>query len=308
MPTLKYLIENIPFEIEHEIVLRWNTLFKRRLSSAPFLSGDTYRAIANFIYDNSYSCHAKDINEFKTKRPIVFISAARLEEFVNSILPDIINPFILITHQSDTNITMDLKWQTIANNKYIFHWFAQNCTLEHSKVTPLPIGLEDAWRHNTGALKDYKKSFFRQYSRIIQNKKTEVLLGFSLGTNPDSRFACYRAFWRNPILHEIYTSPNAHLYRKLLEKSMFVASPSGNGLDCHRTWEAMYMGTIPLVEDNYMNRYFASLGLPLICISDWREVANWDENKCKQIYDDTMQKSNTDALKLDYWISLFNRQ
>ena len=28
----------------------------------------------------------------------------------------------------------------------------------------------------------------------------------------------------------------------------FVASPSGNGLDCHRTWEALLLRSIPIVK------------------------------------------------------------
>ena len=76
---------------------------------------------------------------------------------------------------------------------------------------------------------------------------------------------------------------------------------SGNGLDCHRTWEAMYMNTVPLVEDNYMNRYFVSLGLPLYCVSDWNELQSCDENKLQEVYSEVIHNSKTDALFLDYW-------
>ena len=43
-----------------------------------------------------------------------------------------------------------------------------------------------------------------------------------------------------------------HMPRKELwaqyRKYRFGVSPRGNGLDCHRTWEMLYFGMIPIVE------------------------------------------------------------
>jgi hypothetical protein len=82
---------------------------------------------------------------------------------------------------------------------------------------------------------------------------------------------------------------------------MFVASPPGNGLDCHRTWEAMYLGVVPLVENNYMNRYFASLGLPLVCVSDWKEVGNWTESYLIELYNGITDKCHKETMFFPYW-------
>ena len=38
-----------------------------------------------------------------------------------------------------------------------------------------------------------------------------------------------------------------HAYRQLLLRSKYVLSPPGNGPDCHRTWESIYLGAIPIV-------------------------------------------------------------
>ena len=303
--SLKFHLQNIPFELEHELCFRWNKAFKRRPSSAPFLSGDTYRSLCDVLYDDTHRCTASDI--FSESK--VFVSSRLLDDFAKHILPEISQPFTLITHQGDTNITDDAHFYDIAENRYLKHWFAQNCTLEHPKVTPLPIGLEDRWRHNAGALTDFKKFIKNKKKNAhhssaadnIGERKAEILVGFSLGTNPDSRFKCYRALWGQSFTHEIYNAPNAHLYRKLLQRSLFVASPAGNGLDCHRTWEAMYLKTVPIVEDNYMNRFFASLGLPLLCIKDWTECNNWTEDFLKNTYEHIMQKADTAALYSDWW-------
>ena len=297
--SLKFHIQNIPFEIEHEFFFRWNKLFKRRPSSAPFLSGDTYRAFCDVLYDDTALCTADDIFE-KAK---VFVSSRLLEDFVQNVLSQVKHPFILITHQGDSNITSSDFHRSIADDTRIIHWFAQNCTFKHKKVTPLPIGLEDLWRHNAGSLYEFKKQLklFRKGKNSGENKKPEILLGFSLGTNPDSRFKCYRALWHKPFTRELYNFPSPPLYRKKLMQAMFVASPTGNGLDCHRTWEAMYLQTIPIVEDNYMNRFFASLGLPLLCIKDWKDCENWTEDFLRKTYYHIIQSADTAALYSIWW-------
>ena len=90
-------------------------------------------------------------------------------------------------------------------------------------------------------------------------------------------------------------------YRKIAAECMFVASPAGNGLDCHRTWEAMYLGAVPLVNDNAMNRAFASLGLPLICVKDWNEFASKTEAELTELYKTTISHADNSALWLDFW-------
>lgn len=55
--------------------------------------------------------------------------------------------------------------------------------------------------------------------------------------------------------------------------STFVASPHGNGRACHREWEALAAGAVPLV-DYDDSPAMASLydGLPVVRIYDWRDV------------------------------------
>ena len=85
---------------------------------------------------------------------------------------------------------------------------------------------------------------------------------------------------------------------------MFIASPEGNGLDCHRTWEAIYLGLIPIVNDNYMNRFFASLGLPIICTNDWNDFATKTGDELADIYNRITTETDTEAAYYDYWEKL----
>jgi hypothetical protein len=78
----------------------------------------------------------------------------------------------------------------------------------------------------------------------------------------------------------------------------FVCSPSGGGLDCHRTWEALVLGCVPIVKSSGMDRVFE--GLPVWIVGDWHEVTleaclAKKEEFAGKIYD-------YQRLGLEYWI------
>ncbi|KQC11063.1 MAG: hypothetical protein APR62_10690 [Smithella sp. SDB] len=58
----------------------------------------------------------------------------------------------------------------------------------------------------------------------------------------------------------------------------FVLSTAGNGLDCHRTWELLYLGNIVITKTSSLDSLFE--GLPVVVIDDWEEVK--DKRKLKK--------------------------
>jgi hypothetical protein len=54
----------------------------------------------------------------------------------------------------------------------------------------------------------------------------------------------------------------------------FVVSAAGNGLDCHRTWELLYLGSIVITKNSPLDPLFE--GFPVVTIDDWSEVADKD--------------------------------
>lgn len=57
-----------------------------------------------------------------------------------------------------------------------------------------------------------------------------------------------------------------------LASHAFVICPEGNGIDCHRVWEAMYVGTTPVVKRRWVWEHFATV-FPIWIVDDWKEVA-----------------------------------
>ena len=65
----------------------------------------------------------------------------------------------------------------------------------------------------------------------------------------------------------------------------FVISPEGNGIDCHRHYEALMAGCIPIVEDNPLIRE-KYRGCPILFTRDYSEINEYYlEQKYKEMID-----------------------
>lgn len=257
-----------------------------RPSSAPFLSGDTYRRFATKEY------HGGTI---EIDQPaIIFTSTDLLDEFIlNS--EKINYPFVLISHHSDKTVNED--YRTFASSDNLIHWYAQNNILNHPKITAIPIGLEDRWRHNNGIIQEFAK--LRKSLNLPQFKKNpRILVGFSIETNPAVRKPALE------VLQSLKTADHfrgdSRQYRKKLAEYMFVASPEGNGIDCHRTWEALYLGVVPIVTTRDFHGQFPDM--PVLAIDKWSDLEFFDQGDLEKIYFNEIKKlSCCIYIWAEYW-------
>ena len=51
-----------------------------------------------------------------------------------------------------------------------------------------------------------------------------------------------------------------------------VVCPRGNGVDCHRIWEVLYLKRVPIVKKENQLKYFESL--PILFLDSWYELKN----------------------------------
>ncbi len=101
----------------------------------------------------------------------------------------------------------------------------------------------------------YKDTFERQQKG--EHKET-VLCCFIAGTDGRRRKFGFNRRQIEYELHKrsIYNLPfvRKETYWKALLDHKFIISPEGNGIDCHRHYEALMAGCIPIVEDNPLIR------------------------------------------------------
>lgn len=110
------------------------------------------------------------------------------------------------------------------------------------------------------------------------------------------------------MLNDTIDRINTRAYRGLAATYMFIASPPGNGTDCHRTWEAMYLGAVPIVLRSTLTEYFHEIGLPMLVVASYREISKLTEVELVQLYNREKQRLLARALWMDFWVEMICRE
>jgi len=215
--------------------------------------------------------------------------------------------FDLVTHNSDINFgskEIDYVLDLFPN---IENWYTQNLMFDHPKLKPIPIGIANPkWSHGNQS----------RFSEIISEKHqkiNKVYVNFNVATNPPARHDCLSKISDQYPLQNKQNYPNASLiqdhdsfvestqkdYLREMAKSYFAVSPVGNGVDCHKTWEALYMKSVPIVTRWHGVEKFKDLGIPLLIIDDWSDLR--DINLSSELYEKLWGDFDTSSLNFDFF-------
>ena len=204
---------------------------------------------------------------------------------------------VWITGHSDYPIDSNI-FNNYQNN--CEHWFTINKDVENQKIMALPLGItnlsNESYLHPIYGNTDIMLEVLSEPKCI----KNLVYLNFNIGTFPLERQKCYDYFYNKSYV-SIGAIQNTLEGRKTFLKELrdhkFVLCPRGNGIDTHRLWETLYMGSIPIVKRCCAMNEF--LDLPILFIDDWSKInEEYLEAKYNEI---TSQSWNLDKLKFSYW-------
>ncbi|HJZ23196.1 MAG TPA: hypothetical protein VJ201_01965 [Candidatus Babeliales bacterium] len=276
-----------------------------RRSSEPYITGDTFRQLSHFVFDES----AADFDPAKITKPsIIFVKNDHffpkvykhdhLKKFFQEYHPLISHKYILITHNGDRSAPGE--FLSYLDDPKIIHWFGQNTSIKnHPKFTPIPIGIANKyWAHGDPDIFDnairkavYAQKKFLLYSNFEPSnmfaKRQPVIDYFS-----DKRF-CYKA-----------ARKKINLYLAELAESKFVLCPEGCGLDCHRMWETLLMGSIPVMQRSTLSPLFE--GLPVVIVDTWSDVTkDFLEKKWQEFCSQDIRKEyRLEKIYVSYWKNL----
>jgi hypothetical protein len=248
-------------------------------------------------------------------------------------------PIVLVSGDADEDaptqiFASELDFHTFIESPKIIHWFAQNCAVKHPKLSSIPIGLD--YHTMTRAGNIFKKlSTPDEQEKLIQ----EILNNAPILTK--RIFKCYSNFHfvmtladrkrlrSNALPKEIsiqtsvLAADDRVRAKELISADLidyeptpvdrettwrnqsnyaFVISPHGNGLDCHRTWEALCLGCIPIVKTSPLDSLYEEL--PVYIVQDWSEVT--EENLRKVLHEFSQRKFDLNRLTLKYWMDIIN--
>jgi len=250
----------------------------------------------------------------------IYVCSNLLKWFVLNALPSISHDFVLVSGDSDmstpTEALKPTEIKTLMNNKHLSKWFAQNMLpCNHPKVVQMPIGLDYhsisnnpmcEWKMHDEEIKPVLQEKIllelREKMKPFHERIPLIYVNFTptkdrFGQRKQSMFQIPR----NLLAVNLTNTKRTNNWKNITQYS-FVLSPFGMGMDCHRTWEALCLGAIPIVKTNVFKSMFDDL--PVLIVNDWREITH-------KLLDETIQlfkakEFKYEKLTLQYWRDMIN--
>lgn len=214
---------------------------------------------------------------------------------------------VLLVLNSDYSFTPEL---LKIKPKNIKHIFATNSIVFNELVTPLPIGVEndiEPKREGHGMINSsiFEKLPYLTGEIIIEpdNLIDKLYGNFNIYTN---------FHYRNNIKNICLNSDNINFecdltyvdYVKRIKEHLAIISPTGNGLECIRTYETLYLNSIPICVGDY-NQYSAIYNriyknLPIVFITNPQDLTNLSfiKNEINKV-----KNNSREFLDYNYWIN-----
>jgi hypothetical protein len=199
-------------------------------------------------------------------------------------------PYVLFSHNSDRAI--DRRYRRKLDEPRLVAWFAQNPTLEHPKLRALPIGVANpVWEHGD-------QEVIKRIQAEAPEKSNLFDVSFNPETNPTERHRCLAETGLEAAVRLPYEG-----YLRRLASSFFCVSPNGNGIDCVRTWESLYVRTVPIVTRSLVTEQHPDF--PMIVLDDWSGFHDVDFSP--ELYDRVWGDWNRDEIRLDRYFDRIER-
>lgn len=213
-----------------------------------------------------------------------FCKADRLNELFYGHAPE--SEIVLVTHNSDMSV--DEKVAGYIDSIPIRAWFAANLEFDDLRLRAIPVGIANPhWPHGD------QKVLGRTLESV--GRKSHLFdVSFSLTTNVAERAYCVEQTGLQPTAPRPYET-----YLQELAQAYFCISPRGNGIDCHRTWEALYLRTIPIVTRSILTDHHPDL--PMIVLDDWSQFGEIEFSS--KLYDQTIGDWRPESLSLDRYLA-----
>jgi hypothetical protein len=263
-------------------------------SSFPLLSGDTFKYMCDSILEGPAEITMdalellQDLNGrlFVQAEPMSSISAALVKACKSGLKFPKAN---LVIHNGDLipNLEEVIYLRNSFRSVYSVNWLG-----DPSIATALPIGLENRDKRRNGVPKDYTQEIARGLPSRDE-RDISILVAFSLHTNFEERSLALEYAKKIPGAHIIDQPITPKQFRKLILRSKYVLSPPGNGPDCHRTWEALYLGSTPVVHRK--SWAFSGHAIPALVVDSWAEIG-------EKIKTETPLSKNNSWKDVSYWI------
>ena len=258
---------------------------------APFMGHISFRNICNHRVDQNTNYFDPDTVQ---QGDVIYLNTWFLEWWTETIHDQIKHPYILIT----TDVGSWLPHPNIQKLLYdpkLAAWFCRNMVFSyHPKLFQIPMG-QDVH------LFDGPRAAFHALLEVHKDKhlypKEHLLYSNFFRRDHGDRDKIGRFFDTKSFCYTAPGTASKHFYQTLAS-SQFTLSPWGYESDCVRTWEAIVLGCIPIVEHSFLDPLLADL--PILIVHDWTEIT---PALLEQKYEE-LKDLNRDKAYFKYWETL----
>lgn len=231
-----------------------------------YINGNKFAKLSHFIICPP---EGKLFTSEILKQNAIIFSSTNYIDYIFENLKFSAKKYILITHTSDYTID---KHRFSKKPSCIVKWFAENGEYDHPDLIPVPIGVENTVTENgciRGECGDIQyvsdnESYFKNHDRIDDT----IFCAWRNVTNP-MRSGVIDSFKKSGVNYYYVERLEYKEYCETISSYRYIASPPGNGIDCHKTWEILYMGSIPIVLKNRIYKFY---NLPILQVNRFEEV------------------------------------
>jgi hypothetical protein len=276
-----------------------------------WIQGDKFKGIADFTYSpkkklaDDYDNLPNTLDLSKLKDINIVYTHIMYVAYLLNIIQHLGKQFILITHSCDCRIedgqivrpngcgiTQSIDVYKLPDN--VLKWYSKNVNVVSPWIESIPIGLEnDRWFPQL-----HKKE--KMVEKLKEPSVTKNLAYMCHNQNTHSERKELYELFKGKSWITIEQGSNGSKFDEYLDNiynHQFVLSPQGNGIDTHRTWECLYMNTIPIEKRNKNNRFYTDL--PICFVDDWKDIT--EEFLQKELIRIKDTKWNMQKLTFEYW-------
>jgi hypothetical protein len=218
-------------------------------------------------------------NPLDSKTGIIFCGMCQLVEDLLINMPEDGN-YIIIYRDNERPFT---EGYYRLKKKSVSHIYAIECQVIDDGITALPFGIASISGDNNTL-------------EIVRNevieKTGEVFCRFNTNPHTSERTRAINDLKDNPLVKIILDQIGQDEFYREIKSHKFNLSLQGGGKDTTRTWETLFLGSIPIVTDCIELRHFEDM--PLVYYPKEGITANWLAAQ------DVSGKSLTRA-KMSYW-------
>jgi len=271
---------------------------------------------------------------------MLYLCSSAIPYFRTHIFPDIRVAFRLVSGDCDESCPEDIftsrdDFLAFIEDARIIVWFAQNSRgniplrnpntpnnitndnediRSHPKLHQLPIGQDyhtmsgpNSWGPVTRPIDQERLlNHIRTTAPPLADRICQAHANFHFSMTTKFAYDRYDALNQIPkewVYYEPERCGRLQTWKKQAEYA-FVISPHGNGLDCHRTWEALALGCIPIVKTSVLDPLFE--GLPVKIVNQWSDITHELLAKTQKEYAERTDWQ-MEKLTLEYWVNKIRR-